>query len=114
MQTVTIRRPWLRTNHGSRPTQAPSKNQVPISRKSARFLLAPLTQLAWNAKGASAPSSFDFDVGVSASTNTRHGQLFDHLVGALPGRRYLKLIKSVRLSVEALGFKGSFVAFALF
>ena len=26
----------------------------------------------------------------------------------------LKLIKSVRLSVEALGFKGSFVAFALF
>ena len=27
---------------------------------------------------------------------------------------YLKLIKSVRLSVEALGFKGSFVAFALF
>jgi hypothetical protein len=29
-------------------------------------------------------------------------------------RRYLKLIKSVRLSVEALGFKGSFVAFALF
>jgi hypothetical protein len=40
--------------------------------------------------------------------NTRH----DHLVSALPGR-YLKLIKSVRLSVEALGFKGSFVAFAL-
>jgi hypothetical protein len=31
-----------------------------------------------------------------------------------PERRYLKLIKSVRLSVEALGFKGSFVAFALF
>jgi hypothetical protein len=28
--------------------------------------------------------------------------------------RYLKLIRSVRLSVEVLGFKGSFVAFALF
>lgn len=28
--------------------------------------------------------------------------------------RYLKLIKSVRLNVEALGFKGSFLAFALF
>ena len=40
--------------------------------------------------------------------------LFDHLVGALLERHYLKLIKSVRLSVEALGFKGSFVAFALF
>jgi hypothetical protein len=39
---------------------------------------------------------------------------FDHLVGALLKRSYLKLIKSVRLSVEALGFKGSFVAFALF
>ena len=46
--------------------------------------------------------------------NTGHGQLFDHLVGALLERHYLKLIKSVRLSVEALGFKGSFVAFALF
>ena len=45
---------------------------------------------------------------------TGHGQLFDHLVGALLERHYLKLIKSVRLSVEALGFKGSFVAFALF
>jgi hypothetical protein len=42
------------------------------------------------------------------------GQLFHHLVGALLERRYLKLIKSVRLSVEALGFKGSFLAFALF
>ena len=40
--------------------------------------------------------------------------LFDHLVGALLERHYLKLIKSVRLNVEALGFKGSFVAFALF
>jgi hypothetical protein len=46
--------------------------------------------------------------------NTGHGQVFDHLVGALLERHYLKLIKSVRLSVEALGFKGSFVAFALF
>jgi hypothetical protein len=46
--------------------------------------------------------------------NTGHGQLFDHLVGALLERHYLKLIKSVRLSVEALGFKASFVAFALF
>jgi len=46
--------------------------------------------------------------------NTGHGQLFDHLVSALLERHYLKLIKSVRLSVEALGFKGSFVAFALF
>ena len=46
--------------------------------------------------------------------NTRHGQLFDHLIGTILERRYLKLIKSVRLSVEALGFKGSFVAFALF
>jgi hypothetical protein len=35
-------------------------------------------------------------------------------VGARLERRYLNLIKSVRLSVEALGFKGSFVAFALF
>ena len=43
--------------------------------------------------------------------NTRHGQLFDR---AILERRYLKLIKSVRLSVEAPGFKGSFVAFALF
>jgi hypothetical protein len=46
--------------------------------------------------------------------NTGHGQLFAHLVGALLERHYLKLIKSVRLSVDALGFKGSFVAFALF
>ena len=37
-----------------------------------------------------------------------------HLVGALLECRYLKLIKSVRLNVEALGFKGSFLAFALF
>ena len=51
---------------------------------------------------------------VGRRTNTGHGQLFDHLVGALLERHYLKLIKSVRLSVEALGFKGSFVAFALF
>jgi hypothetical protein len=36
------------------------------------------------------------------------------LVGALLECRYLKLIKSVRLNVEALGFKGSFLAFALF
>ena len=50
----------------------------------------------------------------SRCANTGHGQLFDHLAGALLERRYLKLIKSVRLSVEALGFKGSFVAFALF
>ena len=35
-------------------------------------------------------------------------------IGRRPVIRYLKLIKSVRLSVEALGFKGSFVAFALF
>ena len=50
----------------------------------------------------------------SASANTGHGQPFDHHVGALLELHYLKLIKSVRLSVEALGFKGSFVAFALF
>jgi hypothetical protein len=47
-------------------------------------------------------------------TTRASASLFDHLVGALLERRYLKLIKSVRLSVEALGFKGSFVAFALF
>jgi hypothetical protein len=44
----------------------------------------------------------------------QNGQLFDHLVGALLECRYLNLIKSVRLNVEALGFKGSFLAFALF
>jgi len=48
------------------------------------------------------------------SANAVHGQLFDDLAGALLERHYSKLIKSVRLSVEALGFKGSFVAFALF
>ena len=47
-------------------------------------------------------------------TTHASASLFDHLVAALLERRYLKLIKSVRLSVEALGFKGSFVAFALF
>ena len=49
----------------------------------------------------------------SRATN-EHSQPFDHLVGSLLERRYLKLIKSVRLNVEALGFKGSFLAFALF
>jgi hypothetical protein len=47
-------------------------------------------------------------------TSLQLAHLFDHLVDALPERRYLNLIRSVRLSVEALGFKGSFVAFALF
>ena len=37
-----------------------------------------------------------------------------NLAAALLERRYLKVIRSVRLSVEALGLKGSFVAFALF
>ena len=46
--------------------------------------------------------------------NQKWASPFDHLVSALLKRRYLKLIKSVRLSVEALGFKGSFLAFALF
>ena len=38
----------------------------------------------------------------------RNPILLDHTI------RYLKLIKSVRLSVEALAFNGSFKAFALF
>ena len=50
----------------------------------------------------------------TAWVEDRHGQLFDALIGTPLERRYLKLIRSVRLSVEALGFKGSFVAFALF
>jgi hypothetical protein len=47
-------------------------------------------------------------------------RLFDQDETSRPGSgscrstHYLNLIKSVRLSVEALGFKGSFVAFALF
>jgi hypothetical protein len=56
-------------------------------------------------------------------TSPQQGQVSKRRVGQGAERRayqnvttplhYLKLIKSVRLSVEALSFKGSFVAFAL-
>jgi hypothetical protein len=52
--------------------------------------------------------------GLAPADRASFGLRLHHLVGALLERRYLKLIKSVRLSVEALGFKGSFLAFALF
>jgi hypothetical protein len=45
---------------------------------------------------------------------SEYGRLFDQVTGALLKRGYLKVIKSVRLNVEVLDFKGSFVAFALF
>ena len=60
-------------------------------------------------EGARNPYSLSVVIDSGLAPSARPG-----MTARVGAPRYLKVIKSVRLSVEALFFNGSFVAFALF